>query len=246
MIEKKILIKPHAQWIKYFYRWISYYIGLVLLKLPVTPNFITIIRIPIVCYASFLIISNNTFDHYLSAFLLFNFSFFDALDGTVAQMKNKHSMMGRWLDPQTDRFGMLIIFSFVSYRLFLENADFISTWLTMTTMIMYYHRGMLISDISYKPKFVDLKNYYPEKINSHTRPKNQSKTKKTNFVFSFLSQLFLQTAPHTHNVIIYLIIGLLFDELLLLIAFLNVYFIFWYLYDSIKIVKKIYYFDRKD
>ena len=170
MFEKYIYIKYHSQWIKYFYRWISYYISLIIIKTPISPNFITLIRIPIICYSAFLIIENNAWSNLVSSFLLFIFSMFDALDGTLAKMKNKHSMMGRWLDPQTDRYGMLIIFSAVSYRLFQYSNSFISIWLTMTTMIMYYHRGMLISDISYKPKFIELKRFMFNKISSNKGP----------------------------------------------------------------------------
>ena len=158
MYDKKTYIKYHTQWIKYLYRWISYYIGIIIVKTPISPNFITITRIPIVCYAGFLITEDSFHSDVISSVLLFMFSFFDALDGTLAKMKNKHSMMGRWLDPQTDRFGMLFLISSIAYRVFQDSNTFIPIWLSMTTMIMYYHRGMLTSDISYKPKFAELKN----------------------------------------------------------------------------------------
>ena len=106
----KVGMKKHAHWIKHFYRWIGYYVASILAHTPISPNLVTASRLLWVLIASFCIYFSEEWSYRLIAIVcLFLFSMLDAADGTLAVMIDKKSVLGSWLDPLIDRFGLLIL-----------------------------------------------------------------------------------------------------------------------------------------
>ena len=48
----------------------------------------------------------------------------------------------------------------------------------------------------------------------------------------------LPNSPHTHNIILYIALGLIFQVLNLVIIFLSLYLSLWYIWENFKIIKK--------
>ena len=138
-------IKKHDQIIKQVYRIWAHYLGQKLINTTVSANQITISRIFLVILISACILNESYPLKLVGAILLIVFSFFDALDGSVAIMKNQRSVLGTWLDPMIDRIGFLMIFIVMAYYLSFISVNYI--YLTFYTLIMFYFRGLIGADI---------------------------------------------------------------------------------------------------
>lgn len=220
--------KKHEQIIKQIYRQMSYYFAEKLRYSSITPNQITLSRIILIFLTSLLILSENYFLHLTAAILLIFFSFLDALDGSLATLKNQFSLLGTWLDPQIDRLGFLVLFITIAYNLSKENEFYI--YLTMYVLVIFYFRGLISSDIRTKDKFTKLRDGQIDKKSNILK----TNIKKNNL----LSLIKLQTAPHTHNVTLYIAIGLIFKIINFIMIFLGFYLTIWYLWQNYKIITK--------
>lgn len=220
--------KKHEQFIKQIYRQMSYYIAEKLRHSSITPNQITLTRIILIFLSSLFIINDNYFLHLITAILIIFFSFLDALDGSLAKIKNQFSLLGTWLDPQIDRLGFLILFMAIAFNLSKQSEFYI--YLTMYVLVIFYFRGLISSDIRTKDKF---------KILREDQGNNEAKHSKRNIKKNnLLSMIKLQTSPHTHNVALYISIGLIFKITNLIIIFLSIYLTIWYFWENFKIIKK--------
>ena len=206
----------------------SYYIAEKLLYSSITPNQITLSRIILIILSSSFILNDNYFLHLIAAILIIFFSFLDALDGSLANLKNKFSLLGTWLDPQIDRLGFLILFIAIAYNLSKENEFYI--YLTMYVLVIFYFRGLISTDLRIKDKFEKLREGQENNEVNHLK----RNIKKNNL----LSVIKLQTSPHTHNVSLYISIGLIFKILNFIIIFLGFYLTIWYLWQNYKVIKK--------
>jgi len=228
--------KKHGQYIKQIYRVTGYYLAEKLKNTPITANHITLSRLLLIALASIFILSNSYMLHVSAAFLIILFSMFDALDGSLALLKDEFSVVGTWLDPQIDRLGFLILFLTLAFYLSTQSELYI--YLTMYVLIIFYFRGLIPSDIKLKDKFALLREVYTKKniINS------KNKAKKENEIFY---QIKLQTSPHTHNVAIYIAIGLIFKITNLIMIFLGLYLTLWYVRENYKVIIKAIKVDKK-
>ena len=232
----KIKKKKHEQYIKQIYRLMGYYLAEKLKNTPIRPNHITISRILLIALASIFILSNSYILHVSAAFLIILFSMFDALDGSLALLKDDFSVVGTWLDPQIDRLGFLILFLTLAFYLSTQSELYI--YLTMYVLVIFYFRGLIPSDIKLKDKFALLREKYPKK--NMINPTN--KANKENELFY---QIKLQTSPHTHNVAMYIAIGLILKITNLIIIFLGFYLTLWYIRENYKVLMKAIKVDKK-
>ena len=108
----------------------------------------------------------------------------------------------------------------------------------MYVLVIYIFRSLIPTDIRLKDKFMSLRENNPKNIKSNSN-NNQKKTNK------FLYQIKLQTSPHTHNIILYIALGLIFKSLNLIIIFLSIYLSLWYLWENYKVVTKAIIIDKK-
>ena len=228
--------KKHAQIIKQVYRSISYYIAEKLQNTFITPNIITISRVVLIVLSSILILSENYLNQIFAAFFLILFSIFDALDGSLASQKNKFSVLGTWLDPQIDRLGFLLLFTIIAYDL--SELSKVYIYLSMYLLIMYILRNLIATDIRLKEKFLPLR----ENISINSDQTQTNLVEKKNKLFY---QIKLQTSPHTHNIVLYIALGLVFQILNFIIIFLSLYLSLWYIWENFKVIKKAIKIDQK-
>ena len=202
----------------------------------INPNHITISRLILIILSSILILIDVYTYHVLASCLLLLFSIFDALDGSLASKKDKYSLLGSWLDPQIDRLGFLLLFIIIA--IYLSELSKLYIFLSMYVLVMYFLRSLIPTDIRLKDKFEQLRDINSENIREN---KNNNLLKKNNFLY----QVKLQTSPHTHNIILYIALGLIFQVLNLVIIFLSLYLSLWYIWENFKIIKKATKIDQK-
>lgn len=231
-------IKKHEQFIKHIYRIWGHSIALQLKNTTITANHITLFRIPLMALVSVFIISEIYFLHMVSAILIVLFSMFDALDGSLATLKNERSILGAWLDPQVDRLGFLMLFIVIAY--FLSKTNFLYVYLSMYTLSIFYYRGAISGDIYHKDKFQLLKDSNIKNI-----PDFESSKRKKGFM-NLIRKVHMQLSPHTHNVALYLALGLLFQILGFVMIYLAIYLTLWYFWDGFKVIKKANIIDSKN
>ena len=131
-------MKYHTQYIKLFYRYLSEKISPLIINSNISANTLSVSRIFIVIFAGIFILIDNYFFHILSCFLLFLFSFFDALDGSIAS-KTKKSNFGLWIDPLFDRLGLLIIFTSCAIY-FYNNQNYYLIFFSIFMFIFLYSK----------------------------------------------------------------------------------------------------------
>jgi len=233
---KNIKKKKHSQYIKQIYRVISYYFSEKLKDTSITPNQITISRILLIILISTFILKDIYIFNLGAAFFLILFSMFDALDGSLASTKNQFSVLGTWLDPQIDRLGLLLIFLTIAIDLSKFSQFYV--YLTMYVLIIFFFRGLIPSDIRLKDKFKSLRDDPEDKKISGLR----FETKKEKGIFY---QIKLQTSPHSHNLVLYIAIGLIFNITNLMIIFLSLYLTIWYIWLNYKVISKAIKIDKR-
>ena len=235
-------IKKHDQAIKQIYRIWAHYLGKIINVTPITANQITISRLFLVLVISFCILDGSYFLKITAAILIIIFSLFDALDGSVAIMKDQRSVLGAWLDPQIDRIGFLIIFIVMAY--YLSFIDVRLVYLTFYTLIMFYYRGLIGADVRLKEKFKKLR--IPLSNVSMTEENNEKEGLENIKQKNIIQRIHLQASPHTHNVALYLSIGLVFEIEYLIMIFLALYISLWYLWENYKVISKALIIDSKN
>jgi len=234
---KTSIKKQHNQIIKKIYRIWGEYLASKLKETSVSPNFITLSRVPIIVTAVICILSENYLLHLIAAVLIIIFSMFDALDGSLATLKDERSLLGSWLDPQVDRLSFLILFISIAY--YLSKSNEYLAYITMYVFSMFYFRGMISSDVRLKDKFSALKEsekFIKEKVQKETNGDLRFK--------SILQKIHLQICPHTHNVAFYISVGLILGILSYVILFLSIYLTLWYAWENYKVIKKTQCIDK--
>lgn len=104
-------------------------IAKILVKTPITPNFLTFMSFLSLICASLLIIYSQLV---IGGILIFVGGFLDGLDGELARISGKATPTGAFLDSVTDRYGDLILllsFLFVEKTKILINFEY---WLILT------------------------------------------------------------------------------------------------------------------
>jgi phosphatidylglycerophosphate synthase len=223
-------IKKHGQLIKHFYRVCGHFIALKLRHTSISANQITLSRMIIMIIIALFIISEIYLLHLVAAFLILIFSMFDALDGSLANLKNERSTLGAWLDPQVDRLGFLILFIVVAY--FLSKTNFLYVYLSMYTINIFYFRGAISGDIYHKDKFKLLRDSNNKDLTNNELFKNKRG------LMSFIKSAHFQLSPHTHNVALYIALGLAFQIVGFVMIYLAIYLTIWYFWDGFKVIKK--------
>lgn len=243
-----IEIKKHQQWIKQVYRWIGYGVARVAGKTPITANQVTLSRLVFMAAAACCIQLGPGPWFWLAAFFIFLFSMLDAADGMVAKLK-KTSLLGAWLDPQIDRIGFLILFSAVAGKLAVtvDNAP-LWVWICMASYILFMFRGQLEADIYYKGKFLAIKEALNPKGKAAEDGPAENKAPARSFwrvVKGWIAAVKLQTAPHTHNVALYIMIALVCNRLAAGIVFIGSYAGLWLLWENLKVLRVTFKHDRQ-
>ena len=225
-------IKEHSQIIKKVYRVWGYYLARMLKNTFISANHITISRLFLILAASVCILNESYFLKVIAAVLIILFSMFDALDGSLATLKNERSVLGAWLDPQVDRIGFLILFIAVASYLSDNNGNYV--YLTFYTLIMFYFRGLVPADIRLKDKFRVLRENVD--MNSASQNVGEISSNNTKNKANIIKRIHHQTSPHTHNVALYISIGLVFNIMDFTIIFLALYISLWYLWENYKVM----------
>jgi phosphatidylglycerophosphate synthase len=229
-------MKYHTQYIKLFYRYLSEKISPLIIKANISANTLSISRIFIIILAGITLLTENYFFHLFSCLFLFLFSFFDALDGSIAA-KTKKSYLGLWVDPLFDRLGLLIIFVCFAIYFFNQQSYILMTF-PFLNLFFYMQRSLIGSDIRTKDKFIEFRKLYsPDKSNdekTYTFKKIQDNELNFKNIKTFVIHQF---APHTHNQIIYLIIFILIQQIKLGMTFLLLINFAWYIYESYKVTR---------
>ncbi|WDP88921.1 MAG: CDP-alcohol phosphatidyltransferase family protein [Desulfobacter sp.] len=236
--------KKHGQWIKAFYRRVSYYLCLVLIKTPIRPNHLTASRLLWIIIAGSLIQFNEYRYDLLASFMIFLFSVLDAADGTLARMKNDLSLWGTWLDNQIDRIGFVILYVAVGFRLGLEYENSFWVLFPLVVLLMAWVRVLMCGDAHLYEKFVQLRgllegpNVPPESV-ANVEGKGAKKYQ------TIMSQIKMQIAPHTHNLALYVIVGLVLKQLVLMIVFTAILTFAWWGILNYRVWRKASMIDRK-
>ncbi|MDC0563154.1 CDP-alcohol phosphatidyltransferase family protein [Candidatus Pelagibacter ubique] len=237
-------MKYHTQYIKLFYRYLSEKISPLIIETNISANAISISRIFIAIFAGVLLLIENYFFHLFSCFFLFLFSFFDALDGSIAA-KTKKSNLGLWVDPLFDRLGLLIVF-FCFSMYFFNQRSYILMIFPFLNLFFYMQRSLIGSDIRTKDKFIQFRRLYsPEKSNEEKTYTLKNIQDNEFNLKNIKSLLIHQFAPHTHNQIIYLIIFIMFQQISLGMILLFLINFAWYIYESYKVTKISIKLDKK-
>lgn len=222
--------KRHSQWIKQIYRQIGHVLALGLRHTPISANFVTVSRLFFMGLAGWLIFVDTYLAHLGAAFCVFVFCMFDALDGSLATMKDQRSKLGLWLDPQTDGLGLLILFTAMAF--YLERYGAYWNYITMYTAWMFLFRGWYLPTLINGMDRFEPFRWQGERSSSETTDE-YLKTRKV----SLLGEIKHQTLPHTHNVGLYIIIGLVVGQLHWAIAFTGFYLTLWYIAMNLRIIK---------
>ena len=231
-------IKKHGQIIKQKYRLWGYFLAVKLKNTFITANHVTLSRIFIMAIVSICILSDVYFLHILAAFLIILFSMFDALDGSLASLKNERTILGAWLDPQVDRLGFLMLFIVVGF--YLSELHEFYVYLAMYVLSIFYYRAAIPADIRYKDKFILLK-----KESKKNEKYSESSRSKTGLIY-LLRRIHMQFSPHTHNVALYIAIGLVFRALNYVMVYLALYLSVWYLWEGYKVIKQAKIIDNNE
>ena len=213
--------KKHSQLVKDIYRSYAYFLAPFVSKSGINANFITFIRLPFIVAACILIsldylsLSNKI----IASFFIFFFSFFDALDGEVAQLTKK-TFIGKWMDPQIDRLGLTSIFLALFFGLRESEEQNTLMFFLITGCCLWWITNNNISDFQYKPKYINsLKNQVIDHNKSLSKLLIENKnTKKGLGIFLYkiiiiLKWFNLNTFLHLHNICILLIGSLLLGRL---------------------------------
>ena len=235
-------IKEHSQIIKKVYRVWAYYLARILKNSFISANHITISRLFLILVASICIVNEGYLLKVIAAVLIVVFSMFDALDGSLAVLKNERSALGAWLDPQVDRLGFLILFVAIASYLSDINGNYV--YLTFYTLSMFYFRGLVPHDVRLKDKFSLLRegvganpeNQSLGEIASNIRKKNKLK---------IIRRIHLQASPHTHNVALYISIGLILNIVNFMMIYLAIYISLWYLWENYKVIIRALNIEKK-
>ena len=231
-------IKKHGQIIKQAYRLWGHFLAVKLKNTSITANHVTLSRILIMVIVSICILSDVYFLHIVAAFLIILFSMFDALDGSLASLKNERTILGAWLDPQVDRLGFLMLFIVVGFYLSVVHEFYV--YLAMYVLSIFYYRAAIPGDIRHKDKFILLK-----KESKKNEKYNESSRSKTGLIY-LLRRIHMQFSPHTHNVALYIAIGLVFRALDYVMVYLALYLTIWYLWEGYKVVKQAKIIDNNE
>jgi hypothetical protein len=230
--------KRHGQWIKQIYRDIGYPLAVLFKNTPVTPNSVTLSRLVFMGIAGWLIHEDTYIAHVVAAFCIFLFSMLDAMDGCLATVQDKRSKLGVWLDPQVDAIGFIMMFSAIAF--YLERFGPYWNYITMYTLWIFFFRGWLMPImLKDMDKFADFRDEQPQMSSLETTKEALAERKQS--IFGMIRE---QTVPHTHNVALYMILGLLTGQLQWFVAFVALYLTAWYSWTNIRLVLKAMRIDR--
>ena len=107
-------------------------------------------------------------------------------------------------------------------------------------MSIFYYRGAIPADIRYKDKFILLK-----KESKKNKKYNEISRSKTGSIY-LLRRIHMQFSPHTHNVALYIAIGLVFRALNYVMVYLALYLSVWYLWEGYKVIKQAKIIDNNE
>ena len=227
-------IKYHSQFIKKVYRVWGHHLAQLLKGTSITANQVTLSRIFLIGAASLCILSGSYPLKIVAAVLIILFSMFDALDGSLAAAKDQRSVLGAWLDPQVDRLGFLLLFLTIAY--YLADIDQNYVYLVFYTLTMFYFRGLVGLDVRLKEKFSLLREN-TQIESADLKDKNTLKSTESGLV-RLLKRIHLEASPHTHNLGLYVAIGLVIDRLDLVMIFVSCYITIWYIWENYKVLRK--------
>jgi phosphatidylglycerophosphate synthase len=228
-------IKKHDQWIKQFYRWVGYYLCRLLARTSVLPNHLTLSRIVCAAGATVLIVFQIYPLDLAAAVLIFFFSMLDAADGTLATMKDHRSYAGGWLDYQIDRLGLMMLFTGCGLRFWWQ---YHSPWLGLLPLVVLlwaWFRAAMHESVLNRDKYAQFRSVLaPDPSDSNADPAARAgsgaaaPSSRKPIWRRIASGVWMQLAPHTHNLALYFMIGLIVGQLLAAIVFTGLLVILWW------------------
>ena len=179
--EIKKLINPHKPYKEdrytLFMRSLAPYFMKPLKFLGVTPNFITLLNIPLILFSSVLYLSNNYGILLLGAFLFQVHNLFDKLDGSLARFTGKTSLfVGKYVDFFIDHFfAMPVLYLFISLGVFFRTSNLIYLFLGIVLIMSYFFFEAAVH-VVYK-LYLNM-NYIPDKHPSRRKASKLDLLKK--------------------------------------------------------------------
>lgn len=122
---------------EYIFRRISFICVKYLAKTRITPNQVTLIRLPIILLASYQFYLGQYFNLILGAICLWFWEVLDHVDGDLATVKNQKTEFGGWLDVLIDRpFGKLagLLGFAITLGLYRQNQD-VGVWIILFFLV---------------------------------------------------------------------------------------------------------------
>ena len=195
------------------YRFIGHKLGLLIYKLPISGNMVSIFGMINGIIGSYFF-SKGTYQFNLIGLVFFNlFYIFSCTDGTVARLKGEVSLFGSYINHVTEKITYPVMITSIclscdkmGYSPIIENISlgYICVILIATRMILY-DVELFIFDLS--KKIPEYKNNDYDLVNSQFKP---------NFFYRLL--LF-----NNSNLLIIVIVGTLLNQLYLTILLLTIY-----------------------
>ncbi len=203
--------KHHEQWIKEFHRYVGDQVARFLSKTEVTPTQLTIYRFFFAIVASALVALNwGHWSLIIAAIGFYLFSMIDAADGSLAKLQNSGTTVGAWLDRQADGLAFFLLFLALATRFAQSEAAGVS-WsvATLSTLILAFLVKTMEIGLRNKPVLKQLSSI----AETEGPPPEEKK-------MDLLTILKRQISPDFHTVSLILTLGLLFNELKVMVLLL--------------------------
>ena len=231
MADKNKRTKHHAQWIKESHRFMGDWVARILVKTSITPTQITIFRLFCGLMGAVLIALNHEYwTLIVSAVLIYLFTMLDAADGSLAKIKKTGTLLGAWIDRQSDGLGFYCIFIAIGVRFIQSDGNTYWPLLPMVTFsLAYILKAMRISImLKYRPIFekVDINKSLKEPL-LH-KPNNTSSKRK------FLLRLKQQVDHDFATISFIIILGLVSNQLKFMSSMLFVYLFLWWFFKTLQ------------
>lgn len=225
--------KHHDDLIKEFHRYMGDLTANMLVKTPISPTHVTIIRFLFGVIAAYLIAekSNDYNFSVIAAFCLYLFSMLDAADGSLAKKQGTGTVFGAWLDRVSDSLGFLLFFIGIAYHFYTIELEPIWSVITMLTLVIAYMNKSNNHAIRARPMFSDL-------LSKKSKNKSEDQELGSHKELDLKTKIKRQLGPDFHKISAIIIFGLLVNDLKLTIVLLLSFLSAWWIYRTTLVLIK--------
>ena len=220
-----IVEKQHGQFLKAIYRKFGYRVAYYLDKnTEVTPNQLTLYRLLFNQIGALLVaFSTNRFSLFVAGILFLTWRALDAADGCLAQIQDRKSLAGDWLDSTLDRYGYACMFCSTSIYMYSTAPEqYLTSLVPMISMGIFFSISL---------NFITRRGYQLDEKEGVevTEAKEQSSSQR----------IFSNIAAYSDNSVIFIVFGCLFGFLYGAALFLGLYLAMSWFYIFFKTLKRV-------